>query len=158
MSDPTKKIRCPHPECDGGQRFGRENDRNTQEGCYTCGGTGRITEAQYRDRRRSEMFEILGADVVAAMRQSANSDPEGEGWDFHAAENQMSGYEFAQVRAAGEAEKISRLFKRLEDEGHGDMIDALVDRIVPFDEDLRIKPKAAQPAPVPVGNEADIPF
>lgn len=124
-------INCQ--DCDGGHKDVEEDGRHYRDPCYACGASGRITVEQYNSKRLFGMAEVLGDRIVGKMRKAANSDPDGEGWDFGAAENMMRPYEYTQARVYEQAERVSKLFARLRDEGYGSLIDSIAEFVVPFD-------------------------
>lgn len=124
-------INCQ--QCEDGQKDVEEDGRQYRDPCYACGASGRITIEQYNAKRAFDMAEVLGGNIVSGMRKAADSHPEGEGWNFGAAENMMSPHDYTQARVYEQAERVGKLFGRLREEGHGRLIDALVEFVVPFD-------------------------
>jgi hypothetical protein len=105
-------INCPN--CEGGVRYDRDEiGRTTEDGCYTCQGNGKLTREAYDVIRYREMLDTIAGKVVDKMIQGANSDPEGEGWAFHAAENGLHPHEYTQHRVMDESGKLDNLFHSL---------------------------------------------
>lgn len=69
-------------------------DRYCRDACYHCGNTGKVSEEiDYHDT----LMRVAGKLAyyhVCELRDYRNSDPDGEGWDFCAAENMMSGNDY----------------------------------------------------------------
>jgi hypothetical protein len=81
--------------CNGtGYQEYEEDNRLVQDGCYHCGTTGEVdAETAYHDQLGS-VAHRLAYNYVSELKRARNSDPEGEGWDFCAAENMMSGVDY----------------------------------------------------------------
>jgi hypothetical protein len=171
-----KTLRCPN--CDGGWRYDTdEGGRPVQDACYTCGNSGRITEDEYFVIRMRLLADFIGTEAVQRRKRAADSNPDGEGWAFHAAENMMHEYEYTQAVMMEESAKAGRLLGKLMEEGHRGFVEVIVNEIIKPDEKLYEKPepkpkkaKASPPPPPPVTDpspewkpppgytEADIPF
>lgn len=122
----SNKVKCP--ECEAGFRIVEEDGRRIQDACYHCGNTGFITpEEYYRDQIRWAA-ELLAADMVNSLKAARNSDPEGEGWDFCAAENGMSSYEYTQARWMEQASEVGEVLAKLNHE-HPALVRALLKRL-----------------------------
>ena len=111
------------------------------EGCYTCGASGEITESHYFDIRLQGTCDIIARNVVEELKKLANSREDCEGWNFQAAEQGMSVYQYENMVVTQEAEKVSQIFKKFADEGNLIFVKAIVDRICPFNGVLAIKPR-----------------
>jgi hypothetical protein len=87
--------------CDGlgyEEYYDEDTYRDVRDTCYHCGGCGRVdSETAYHDRL-SGVAHSLAVNSVSELQKWINSNPDGEGWEFHAAENMMRGYEYFQVR------------------------------------------------------------
>ncbi len=84
--------------CDGNGSFDFEEDnRIFTDTCYHCGGTGKISEEELWHDRLAMVAKHMAFDIVSAYRKVRNEDPDGEGWDFCAAENGMSPWDYFQV-------------------------------------------------------------
>ena len=71
-----------------------EDGRHQQMTCYHCSGGGEVDdETDYQDRL-GNVAGTLAYMHVCEMKDRYNSDPEGEGWDFRAAENMMSSRDY----------------------------------------------------------------
>jgi hypothetical protein len=74
-----------------------EDGRMIRDACYHCSNTGEIDEHTLYNDRLESVANTLAYHEVREMRMNRNSDPYGEGWDFCAAENGMTAYEYTQV-------------------------------------------------------------
>lgn len=146
-------VKCRN--CVDGWREEMEGGRPVRDACYTCGNTGRVAREQDAVIRLGQMIEMLAADRVAAMRAATDSDPEGEGWAFHAAENGMSAYDYSTVRVMAETDRLGRVFKKLQDEGESALVASLLRRLVPPEE---VVVKKTPPVPPSGGSPDNIPF
>jgi len=71
-----------------------EEQRGIMDSCYHCGETGEVDDGtDYHDRLESLAYGLASHMLAEAIRV-VNSDPEGEGWDIHAAENMMSTWDY----------------------------------------------------------------
>lgn len=129
-------VRCPN--CEGGWRHDYEEGHPTTDACYTCGNTGRLTAEQYKGFRLRVLCDMLGADVTQRMKQGRDSNPDGEGWAFCAAENGMREYDYTQAYQMQESDRANRALTKLCDEGHSMLVEVLVERLVPVDESLLV--------------------
>lgn len=80
--------------CDG---MGKEtfwDDRWETDICYHCGGSGKVDDETAFVDSLSQVARTLAYHAVDQMRNCRNSHPDGEGWDFCAAENMMTGSEY----------------------------------------------------------------
>jgi len=74
-----------------------EDNRLFIETCYHCGGAGKVDSSSYRETELSEVANTLAYWHIEQMKANINSNPDGEGWDFRAAENGMSSEEYSQM-------------------------------------------------------------
>jgi hypothetical protein len=108
-----KERICPY--CDGeGGRHEKEGRHDVFDACYACGTTGKVSEARYQQYRLEVVVDLIAAKMVDDQQAACNSDPDGEGWDFHAAKNGMSGYEYAQAKFHDYRGKVVKQFKDID--------------------------------------------
>lgn len=80
--------------CDGEGRETFFDDRWETEICYHCGGSGKVdAETAFVDSL-SAVARTLAYHTVNQMRVQQDNHPDGEGWDFCASENMMTGSEY----------------------------------------------------------------
>lgn len=72
------------------------NYRMVTDTCYHCGGSGKVDDECAFQDRLGDVSYALASNTIHDWIESANSDPDGEGWGFRAAENMMSEYEYTQ--------------------------------------------------------------
>jgi hypothetical protein len=85
-----------------------ERARGIEDTCYHCGNTGKVdAETAYEDRVYG-LAHLLGDAMVRAERDACDSDPQGEGFAFQAAENGVSLHDYMQECrwAAGDAAAV----------------------------------------------------
>lgn len=83
------------PQCSGeGYTDFYEDGRLVYEPCYHCGTTGKIDEETHYHNQLEQVATEMAIAHVQAYKKEKNSDPYGEGFDFSAAENMMSSYEY----------------------------------------------------------------
>ncbi len=75
-----------------------ENYRTFYDSCYHCGESGYVNEETHWHDQLADVAKSLAYYHVSEMRNHINSDPDGEGWDFHAAENMMTGSDYFQAK------------------------------------------------------------
>ncbi len=95
MDDLT--VKCEKCGGSGSETF-EEDGRNVTDMCYRCAGSGRVDSDTAHRTRMEYVAAILGDAAVRRERKNRDSDPEGEGWAFCAAENMMSVHDYTLSR------------------------------------------------------------
>ena len=86
-------------QCDGEGRVTYEEDgRQVTDACYHCGTTGQIDEDCLWHDHLMECACVLGHAEENEYRTWRDSDHEGEGYDFCAAEHGLRGHEYFSIR------------------------------------------------------------
>lgn len=97
-------------KCEDGFVEYEEDGRLVRDACYHCSNTGFISE----ETEFLDLLELAAAviaeDEVRDWRDAQNADPENEGWDFCAAENGMSGWDYFKVHVW---ERTTQVMNRL---------------------------------------------
>lgn len=62
--------------------------------CYHCSGSGRVDEDMAFHDSLQQVAYTLAYNEVSSLRNARNENPDGEDWDFCAAENMMSGWDY----------------------------------------------------------------
>jgi hypothetical protein len=146
-------IKCS--QCVNGRVSYEEDGRMVEDACYHCGETGIVDEEIAFEDRMNGVAAVLANRYVAAEREAANNDPEGEGWAFRAAENMLSEYDYTKARTYDRmyqfAEELAKLSPALRT--------ALVEALNP---EPKVKPEpvvapVTEPAPAAVDSD-EIPF
>ena len=75
-----------------------EDYRRVRHSCYHCGETGYVSDETAWQDELGKVASALAYNYVSQMRKDYNSDPEGEGWDFCAAENMMTSSDYFKVK------------------------------------------------------------
>lgn len=103
--------------CDGtGVESYYEDDCYQQHDCYHCSATGVVdSETAFHDRLM-EVAHTLAYNHVSEMRDNRNSDPDGEGWDFCAAENMMSGRDYFDMHVYDYTQMYAQQLNNLSEE------------------------------------------
>lgn len=90
-----------------------EDGRMVTDACYHCGTTGEVDEETDWHDRLMRVASTLAYQQESEYRKACDNDPEGDGYDLHAAENMMrtSDYFLARVyeRQYTIAEELSKL-------------------------------------------------
>jgi len=84
----------PCSRCDRGVQTYDEDDRRVQDACYHCSGTGRVSHEQSREDDLQHVVATLAYQQACDYRALRNQDPDGEGFDFCAAENQLRPHDY----------------------------------------------------------------
>jgi hypothetical protein len=91
IDDPRHK--CARCQGEGYEEY-EEDGRWVRDACYHCGTAGYVDDdTHFHDRIHSAAATLADMEV-SAMRRARNQDPDGEGWDFCAAENMMTGHDY----------------------------------------------------------------
>lgn len=70
------------------------DDRWERDICYHCSGSGFVDDETMWYDKLSMVAHSLAVNKVSSDRDNRNTDPDGEGWDFIAAENMLSGSDY----------------------------------------------------------------
>lgn len=89
-------VKCS--KCDNGKVTYDEDGRTVTDVCYHCLGSGSIDEDTHFHDRLGNVGKTLAYLAESEYRQWRNEDPEGEGYDFCAAENMMTSYDYFTAR------------------------------------------------------------
>lgn len=100
--------------CNGdGYEVYDEDGRMVKDACYHCGTSGQVDEETDWHDRLMRVASTLAYQAESDYRKACDNDPEGDGYDLHAAENMMrtSDYFMARVyeRQYEIAEQLSKL-------------------------------------------------
>jgi hypothetical protein len=88
------------PQCDNGYEIVRgDNGMPIESPCYHCANTGTISEEQEIADRLESAAKQIGSIMAEEERKKINSDPDGDGYALHAAEEGMSTYDYQNDRA-----------------------------------------------------------
>lgn len=74
----------------GYEEYEEDYGRTVRDTCYHCSGSGKVDEETDFQDKLGDVAYTLATGAVYKIIQSCNSDPDGEGWNFRAAENMMS--------------------------------------------------------------------
>ncbi len=113
----TKNV-CGHcgGECYVEDPETREYGLFTREACYHCGGTGKVDDETLRNDALMDVAYSLAYSLECECRQYMNSDPDGDGYDFGAAERWMTPHDYFQSRVQDRVEQVSKDLFNLSDE------------------------------------------
>lgn len=118
------------PKCEGdGHRHVEEDGRDYQDPCYRCGTTGWVDAENHLHYRIERLCSVLAGDMLHKKKRAANSNPDGEGWDFHAAENGMRGYDYDQHVHMGLTDRVSRALSPMLADERREVLIALMERL-----------------------------
>lgn len=100
--------------CSGeGFEFFEEDGRMVTHPCYHCGTTGEVDEDTDFHDKLMGVASTLAYYQEKEYRKACNEDPDGDGYDLHAAENMMSTHDYFRNcvydRQYKLAEEISKL-------------------------------------------------
>lgn len=83
--------------CGGsGFEYYEEDGRMVKDSCYHCGETGQVDEETHFHDQLHYVAEDMAWKSVKRTIRNMNEDPDGEGFDFCAAENMMTSYDLEQ--------------------------------------------------------------
>lgn len=80
--------------CDGTGQETFFDERWETDICYHCSGSGKLDDQTAFYDQLGDVARTLAGYTVSEMERAQNENPDGESWDFCAAENMMSGYEY----------------------------------------------------------------
>lgn len=90
-------MRCS--QCQGvGYQYYDEDGRTVRDACYHCETTGQVDEDTYFRDRLLNVAHSLAYWAEAEYRKACNDDPDGDGYDLGAYENQMSPWDYFRTR------------------------------------------------------------
>lgn len=148
-------------KCDGeGRETYDEDGRMVTDACYRCGGTGQVDEETALRTRLEYVAAALANRHVSELVKHRDSDPEGEGWAFCAAENGMTAHDYRMAHVydfmSQFGEELSKLSRELR-YALVETIEELEGRLI---EETVVKPSEPQTIPATVGFDDgdDIPF
>ena len=88
-------------QCQGaGYQYYDEDGRTVRDACYHCGTTGQVDEDTYFRDRLLNVAHNLAYGKEAEYRKACNEDPDGDGYDLGAHENQMSPWDYFRTRVS----------------------------------------------------------
>ena len=95
--------------CDGeGIEYFEEDNRPQSHTCYHCSGSGYVEDDMAFHDKLCQLAVGLATHYVSEMQKDIDSDPDGEGWNFHAAENMMSGRDYFSMKVYDHAAIFSQ--------------------------------------------------
>lgn len=156
--------------CGGSGREEWEEDGHAHgHTCYHCAGSGVVDEETNHHDLMGEVVHALACIKVNALRDACNNDPDGEGWDFRAAEHMMSPYDYFTCMVWEQEREISEELFKLSYPVRELLIQAMFPRNAQSGSLYALRSKQERedtiPAPPPgfaymekVGEESDIPF
>lgn len=99
--------------------YDREGDREVKDVCYHCIGLGTVESEVDRQDRLQRVAATLGYLAEVEYRKACDSDPEGEGYAFRAAEHMQTPEEHFQWRVIDRqfdyTEKLASLDQYIQD-------------------------------------------
>lgn len=143
-------------KCGGeGEVSYEEDGRMVTDVCYRCGGSGKVDEETAHHTRLEGVCGILADVYVEARRKAYNEDPEGEGWDFRAAENMMTPHDYTMGMKYDFAAIFGEMVGKLDERLQNALILALNP---PKEEKVVVQPTPVTPVVVVEASNDDIPF
>lgn len=152
-----EKIRCP--ACEDGWTYVEEDGKRIRDACYHCGNTGFISPQQHRVDQINSVVYALASESINRQKEWCNSNPDGEGWAFSAAENQMTEREYTTALTMNLADKFVAAFTQIE-EKCPELASALIshfDNVQMSPPGLKVFQVDVEPVKLPV-NDEEIPF
>lgn len=100
--------------CNGeGYETYQEDGRMVRDACYHCATTGQVdSDTDFHDRLMS-VASSLAHQQESEYRQWCDSDPDGDGYDLHAAENMMRTSEYFLARVYDRQYQIAEQLSKL---------------------------------------------
>ncbi len=135
--------------------YDQDEYRYVSDPCYHCGTLGHVDDDTAYGDKIYNVALTLAYLHVTDMCNARNSDPDGEGWDFYAAENMLSGSDYFTILVDDYAEKfLNKLYEMTSDEQK---------LLIAWNEMPTVKKpvKKAEYVPKPIVNynaDCDIPF
>lgn len=88
---------CTRCQGEGYETF-EEDDRMVQDACYHCCASGQVDEETHFHDQLMSVAYGLAYDQECDYRKGIDEDPDGDGYDLHAAENMMRPFEYFMSR------------------------------------------------------------
>lgn len=118
-------VKCE--KCGGsGSECYEEDGRQVSDTCYRCAGSGKVEPEVAHSTRLSQVATIMADAYVKGWRKSCNEDPCGEGWEFRAAENMMSEYDYTLAMTYEKAAEVGAELVKLSHLAQVALIEALL--------------------------------
>lgn len=90
-----------------GSEYFEEDGRMVMDTCYHCSGSGKVDSETHLADQVGNVANILAANRISSLQKSYNSNPDGEGWDFAAAENGLSSLDYYNERVGSLCEQFT---------------------------------------------------
>ena len=155
LVDPMDNLTCE--KCNGsGNQCWTEDDREVLDMCYACAGSGKVDEDALHSQRMQKVIAIIAQNIILGLREACNEDPCGEGWDFAAAENMMTEWDYTKTRIYEKEGDIERQVSCLEPETQRALLRLLLPQKPKKKAEVIANP--TPPAPPASIDSDDIPF
>lgn len=86
-------VECSRCNGTGWQEY-EEDGMEVVDACYHCGNTGIVDEETAFHDKLAKVGQAMAIEYVREYKMSADSDPYGEGFAFHAAERMLTPWEY----------------------------------------------------------------
>jgi hypothetical protein len=122
-------MKCP--QCNGMKVVPVDEDGHRfEDACYHCGATGVVpdpTEKDVRNDRIAKAVHVVAARLIRYAQFSADTEPNGDGWAFGAAEGHIPLYQYNQMREYDAELRVKEALDSIEDTH---VVDLLVEFIL----------------------------
>ena len=136
------------PKCSRCQGQGKESydddGRIVTETCWHCAGSGEVEPEVDLQDRLLRVADTLAYQEETEYRKARDNDPEGEGYEFCAAEEMMSVHDYFQGRVSDRKFKLLAQIQQL----NSSIQDALLDW-----NEKRLSERPTEPTPSPNGTK-----
>lgn len=152
-----ESMTCPKCHGDGHQEW-EEDGRWVKDACYHCGTTGRVDPDTYFHDQLLGVANTLAHLEESEYKHWCNNDPDGDGYDLHAAENMLHTSDYFNLRVWDRSIDIA---EKLNDMSRADQELLIAWNELPYQAPAITVNKVLPVAPIHVVSEYtedDIPF
>lgn len=90
-------IECSRCHGTGNETYEEEYDRMATDVCYHCSGSGKVDEDTDFQDKLVDVARMMSIVHVREYKKACDEDPDGEGFEFRAAENMISSWEYEKI-------------------------------------------------------------
>ena len=93
-----ENMTCPRCHGEGYEEYEEDPGRYVRDACYHCGTTGEVDPDTYFQDQLISVANTLARMEETEYKHWCNNDPDGDGYDLHAAENMLHTGDYFNLR------------------------------------------------------------